>query len=140
MHFEDSELTKVDAAYDRAWDHFVCTRLTAESLLESRDRLARPMSSAPRPVSATNGVLLAKLSLVSRSHIGGNSTGARRRQSAQTLEPPWRGRCSPTGNVRYSGPWRCAVLERGCGRGRPGVRSCANDEKSYPSEVQRPCC
>jgi len=42
MHFEDSELTKLGAAYDRAWDRFLRTgMLSLENLSESREILAK---------------------------------------------------------------------------------------------------
>jgi hypothetical protein len=42
MHFEDSELSKLGAAFDRAWDRFLQTgMLTTNNLYEARDLLAR---------------------------------------------------------------------------------------------------
>jgi hypothetical protein len=42
MHFEDDELSKLGAAYDRAWDRFLRTgMLTPNNLNGSREILAR---------------------------------------------------------------------------------------------------
>jgi len=42
MHFQDSELSKLGAAYDRAWDRFLRTgMLTPDNLHDSREILAR---------------------------------------------------------------------------------------------------
>jgi hypothetical protein len=42
MHFEDSELSKLGAAYDRAWDRFLRTgMLTPDNLNDSREILAK---------------------------------------------------------------------------------------------------
>src|SRR3954467_8286478 len=42
MHFEDSELSKLGVAYDRAWDRFLRTgMLTPDNLSASREILAK---------------------------------------------------------------------------------------------------